>query len=76
MQLTLCDEFDLFTLSRFIALLERPFKAPTAREILSRPIHREIAPRRFESLPEPDPLPNPIAAGAFEEEPERWDGLS
>ena len=74
MQLTLCDEFDLFTLSRFIALLERPFKAPTARELLRRPVRGSIA--RAPAEPAPAPATAPVLClEDFEEDPERWDGL-
>ncbi len=66
MQLTLCDEFDLCALNRFIARIERPFVAPTARELLRHPIRRQI-------LPDPQ---SPVHDPSFQEiEPERWDGL-
>lgn len=89
MQLTLCDEFDLITLSRFIARLERPFRPPTVRDILTRPSRLSLPPSRLAPADPPErrlppepadtpatPFPDPVCWEDFYEQPERWDGLS
>ncbi len=82
MPLMLCDEVDLLALNRLLVALAHPFKAPAPRPVVRSPIYRSTPIPPPAALPAPIPrhrltpaLP-PLPVEPYEEDPERWDGLS